>query len=428
MSSVSRRNFIKLAAATGAASLLAPAIGSSAAKSKTAGHIVVIGGGFGGATCANYIRKYDTGIQVTLIEPNETYISCPLSNTVLAGLNTLDFISHSYDKLHQKRGVEIIHERATEVDPDGKKVKLQSGKYYPYDRLVLSPGISFRWDQIAGFDEAQTEVMPHAWTGGGQQIALLRRQIEGMKDGGVVIIAVPPQPFRAPPAPYERASLIAYYLKTKKAKCKVLIVDASEPRADLIALFQAAWKDLYPGMIEWVKARRVARVDVKTMTLFLESGESFHGDVINLIPPQQAGIIAKMAGLTDPDGWCPVDQTTFESIKHKGVHVIGDACAAGDMPKIGHAASSQGKVCAASVVSALRGVSMPEPVHSTGIYSIIGPKYAISTAGTYRLTNGRIKAVSLDVSPLQASRRSRAKEAEYVGGWYRAITSEMFMR
>jgi sulfide dehydrogenase [flavocytochrome c] flavoprotein subunit len=415
---------LKVIGATGvlaAGSLRFPGL----ARANTGGQVIVVGGGFGGAICANYLRKFDPSLKVTLIEPKDKYLTCPFSNTVIGGINPLSFITHSYDKLGQKRGVTLVRDWVEAIDPKGKQVKLKGGNSLGYDALVVAPGIEFRWDQIEGYDEATSQRIPHAWQAG-EQTTLLHQQLTAIKDGGVVIIATPPPPFRAPPAPFERASLIAHYLKQAKPKSKVLIVDASDPDPELVALFKQAWEELYPGMIEIAKVDRIARLDVKAMKVFSASGEAHAGDVINLIPPQQAGSIAKTAELTGADGWCPVNQRTFESVKHKAIHVIGDACDAGEMPKLGHSASIQGKICAAAIVSGLQGTPMPEPFYSCSIYSLIGPKYAISHAADFRLTGGRIQAVSGGHSQASAPPKVRVKEAEFAAGWYQSITAEMF--
>ena len=427
MSSISRRKAIKIIGAAGAAAAFGPLVASRTAMGASARRVVVIGGGFGGATCASYLKRFDPGVDVTLITSDGAFVTCPFSNSVLAGMRKLDFITHGYDGLRQRRQVNVVQDTVTSIDPAGKAVSTAGGKRLGYDRLVVSPGIDFRWDEIDASGPDTTRIMPHAWQAG-EQTRLLRKQIESMPDGGVLIIAPPPGPFRAPPAPYERASLIAYYFAQAKPKSKVLIVDSSDEFAKQ-ELFLAAWKKLYPGMIEWIKGSdvgRIVRVNRDTMEIFSSTGRSFKGDVINLIPPQKAGAVALKAGLGNAQGWCPVNQGTFESTLQKDIHVLGDACIAGDMPKTAHAANTQAKVCAAAIVSALNGVRAPDPVYSTSIYSLLSPKYAISMAAVYRLKNGRITTVSGGESPLQASKKTRFKEANYAGGWYKAITADTF--
>ena len=420
---LSRRHFIKLLAKAGATTAIGSLWLPGTVSAKHGAHVVVIGGGFGGSVCAKYIKLFDSSIDVTLIESNKNYITCPFSNTVLAGINKIDFITHSYEQLAAKYGINIMHSVASDIDPVNKKVVLQDGKRLHYDRLVVSPGIDFCKGQTA-IKDCDNEIMPHAWKAGYQTL-LLRKQLVSMKNGGVFVIAPPPKPFRGPPAPYERASLIAHYFKKNKPKSKILIIDPNDSFAKQ-ELFMNGWEKLYPGMIEWIKDSPVKRADNKTMEIFTASGESYKGDVINLIPSQQAGTILEHSGLTEKNGWCNVNQKTFESSKQKDVYVIGDSSVAGDMPKTGHAANSQAKICAAAIVSDLDGNPMPEPSYSSSIYSLLGPKYAISLANVYRLSNGKISKVSGGDSPLKAKKKFRLKEAKYAAGWYKSITADMF--
>ncbi|VAW63527.1 Flavocytochrome c:sulfide dehydrogenase, partial [hydrothermal vent metagenome] len=295
-----------------------------------------------------------------------------------------------------------------------------------YDSLVLSPGVSFRWGEIENNDEASASIFPHAWKAGEQTI-LLAKQLQAMPDGGTFIISVPSGDFRAPPAPYERASLSAYYLKKNKPKSKILILDSSDNFEEK-ALFQKAWKKLYPDMIEWVAGNaggKISRIDTRNKQVFAGS-TAYKGDVINVIPPQQAGTIAIKAGLTNKNGWCDVKHPSFESAKAKSIYIIGDACVAGDMKKLGHAANSQAKICAAAIVSSLHGFEMPEPVYSSSVYSVLSPKYAISSANVFRLKAGSISKVSGGPGDLNASKKSHKKEAAFAKGWYKSITSDMF--
>jgi sulfide dehydrogenase [flavocytochrome c] flavoprotein subunit len=426
VSGVTRRGFLRLlGAGSSAAALALGALGRSRpVAAKTSGRVIVVGGGFGGATCASYLRRFDPSIEVTLIEPSARFVTCPFSNTVLGGLNSLDSITHSYDVLREKRGVQVVHDVVTAADPSGKSVTLKSGKTLSCDRLVLAPGIALNWNAIEGYDEKAAQAMPHAWQAG-EQTLLLRKQIEAMRDGGVVIIAVPSPPYRCPPAPYERASLIAYYLKETKPKSKILILDANDdfPGREL---FLEAWAQLYPGMIERVGAARVARVDPKAMTAHIASGQTFRGDVVNVIPPQQAGEVAHRAGLTGSDGWCRVSPRSFEGSRFPGVHVIGDACAAAPMPKTGFAATAQAKVVAAAIVAGLRGEKPPEPIITSSLYSLISPKYAISEVAVYRIEGDQLRQVAGGASPKEASKQFRLKEANYAVSWYKAITSDAF--
>jgi sulfide dehydrogenase [flavocytochrome c] flavoprotein subunit len=324
------------------------------------GRVVVIGGGFGGATCAGYLRRLSSDIDVTLVERDTMFMTCPFSNAVLGGLYDMDFITHGYDSLRDDHGVKVVHDSAVDVDANAKKVRLAGGSSLDYDRLVVSPGIDLRWGAIEGYDEAASATMPHAWKAG-EQTTILRKQLEAMPDGGVVIIAAPPNPFRCPPGPYERASLIAHYLKKHKPRSKILIYDA-KPKFSKQPLFEQGWAALYPGMIEWISESdggAIDAVDVKAMTVNPTFGDPQKGDVINVIPPQKAGMIAEIAGLADESGWCSVDQRTFESKAHKDIHVIGDASIATPMPKSGFAASSQGASPPAARARSVRPRSWP---------------------------------------------------------------------
>jgi sulfide dehydrogenase [flavocytochrome c] flavoprotein subunit len=423
--SITRRNFIKLSACASAVGLMGvPMIGRAAGK-----RVVVVGGGVGGATAARYIRMFDPSIEVTLVEPNQHYYTCFMSNEVLSGERTLDSLKFGYDGL-AKQGVKVIQKAATAIDAAAKKVTLDGGQVLEFDRCVVSPGIEIKFASVAGYSEEAAQKMPHAWKAG-PQTELLRKQLEGMKDGGLVVIAAPADPFRCPPGPYERASLIAHYLKQHKPKSKVLILDAKEKFAKQ-GLFMEGWKALYGDMIEWVPASKegkVTKVDVASMTVFAGELENAHkADVASIIPAQSAGKIAQVSGLTDDKGWCPVDPASFESKLQKGVHVIGDACIAAPMPKSAYAANSQAKVCASAVVAALSGGKAPTPAFTNTCYSILGQGYAISVAGVYKIIDGKLDAVkdSGGVSPTGAPPEVRKREVAYAHSWFKNITHDIF--
>ena len=428
MRNLTRRNFVQMMGTIGAASsVLGWPIVSLAGK--TTGRVVVVGGGFGGASCAKYLRRLAPGLEVTLIERDSQFITCPFSNAVLGGLYDIDFITHGYDAMQNSHGVKVVHDSATTIDPGAKTVSLAGGSTLPFDRLVVSPGIDFEWGAIDGYDQAASKVMPHAWKAGSQTL-LLRKQLEDMPDGGVVIIAAPRNPFRCPPGPYERASLIAHYLKQAKPRSKILIYDAKD-KFSKQPLFEQGWQALYPGMIEWISESEggaIEGVDVGNMTVHPTFGEPQKADVINLIPPQKAGTIAHAAGLNVEGAWCPVNQRTFESTVHPGIHVIGDAAVANPMPKSGFAASSQGKVCAAAIAAALSGQEMPDPSYVNTCYSLVGPDYGISVAAVYRMGESGIAAVegAGGVSPKDATAAFRREEARYSVGWYQSITSDIW--
>jgi NADPH-dependent 2,4-dienoyl-CoA reductase/sulfur reductase-like enzyme len=414
-----RRSLLKSAALLGASAAFA-----RPAAAQTSARVVVIGGGFAGATCARELKR--GGVSVTLVEPNATYTACPFSNGVLAGLRPLSAQQFGYDAL-KADGITIAAQNATRVEPHAKRVTLADGATLDYDRLVLAPGIDLRFDVLPGYNEEAAQVMPHAWKAGAQT-TLLRSQLEAMEDGGTVVISAPANPFRCPPGPYERASLIAYYLKTQKPRAKLIILDAKDNFSKQ-TLFQNAWKALYPNL-EWISLSsggKVTEVDVKEKTLVTEFGKH-KADVANVIPPQRAGLIAPLAGVADRSGWCPIDPVTFESKQQPEIHVIGDACIAGGMPKSAFSANAQAKVCAAAVLRLLRGEQAISPKLINTCYSLVAPDYGITIAGVYRPANGLLTDVegAGGVSPLDAPASFRALEATYADAWFKTITSEVF--
>jgi sulfide dehydrogenase [flavocytochrome c] flavoprotein subunit len=415
----SRRDFLKTAAAgVSAAMLPLPAV------AQAGGRVVVVGGGFAGASCARFIKRIEPRITVTLVEASQTFTACPFSNLVIGGLRELKAQEFGYDKLRADQ-IALNFAPATGVDVQGRAVTLTNGARLPYDRLVLAPGIDIRWDGLPGYTESAAERMPHAWRAGPQTL-LLRRQLESMEDGGTVIISCPGNPFRCPPGPYERASLIAYYLKTKKPKSKLILLDAKDAFSKQ-GLFLGAWKALYPNL-EWVslsKGGKVTSVDVGAMTLVTEFGRH-KADVANVIPPQKAARIAEVAGVADRTGWCPIDPVTFESKLQPNIHVIGDASIAGAMPKSAFAANSQAKVCAAAVAKLLAGGKPDEPRFINTCYSIVAPDYGISVANSYGPADGQIKDLGGGVSPADAPASFRAQEATFANGWFKTITEEVF--
>ncbi len=419
---ISRRDLLTTAAAVASAALPIPAMSQG-----SAGRVVVVGGGFAGTTCARFIRRIDPRITVTLVEGTPVFIACPLSNAVIAGLRDLQAQQFGLDKVADD-GVVLARAPAIGIDAQARFVALTNNARISYDRLVLAPGIDLRWDALPGYSEAASERMPHAWKAG-EQTLLLRRQLEAMEDGGTVIISAPANPFRCPPGPYERASLIAYYLKTKKPKSKLILLDAKDAFSKQ-GLFQNAWKELYPGMLEWVPLSaggKVTSVDVADMTLVTEFGKH-KATVANVIPPQKAGRIAETAGAADRSGWCPVDPVTFESRQQPNIHVIGDAAIMGAMPKSAFAANAQAKVCAAAVAKLLGGSSPDQAKLINTCYSLVAPDYGISVAGVYRAADGQLKEVegSGGVSPIDAPSLTRALEARLADGWFKTITEEVF--
>jgi sulfide dehydrogenase [flavocytochrome c] flavoprotein subunit len=417
----SRRTFLKAAGATAAAFPL-PAIAQGAGPK-----VVVIGGGFAGASAARFLKKEHPAATVTLVETNATFIACPFSNGVLAGLRDLRAQQFNYESI-AKDGVSLAFQSATAVDAQARSVTLSGGAKLLYDRLVMAPGIDLRFDGLPGYDQAAAEKMPHAWKAGDQTL-LLRRQLESMEDGGKVYIVAPANPFRCPPGPYERASLIAYYLKTKKPKSKVIILDAKDTFSKQ-RLFQNAWKELYPDHLEWVslsQGGKVNSVDAATNTLVTDFS-NHKADVANVIPPQRAGAIAQSAGVADRSGWCPIDPVTFESKLVPNIHVVGDAGIMGGMPKSAFSANAQAKACAAAVATLLRGEKVAEPRLINTCYSLVAPDYGITVAGVYQPADGLLADIqgAGGVSPIDAPHSQRALEAQFAEGWFKTITSEVF--
>ena len=414
-----RRTFLKASAAA----VVAPSLASA----QGAGRVVVIGGGFAGASCARAIRKLEPKIAVTLVEPNPVFTACPFSNGVIAGLRNLLQQQFGYDGV-RRDGVVVAQTAATAVDGATRSVTLADGNTLSYDRLVMAPGIDINWAALPGYTEQAAEIMPHAWKAGAQT-ELLRRQLEAMDDGGVVVISAPDNPFRCPPGPYERASLIAHYLKAKKPRSKLIILDAKDAFSKQ-RLFQNAWAQLYPGLIEWVsfaQGGKVTSVEPASMTLVTDFARH-KAAVANVIPPQTAGTIAAKAGVASRAGWCPIEPVAFESTQVPGIHVLGDAGIMGAMPKSAFAANAQAKVCAAAIVARLAGREAVEPKLVNTCYSLLSPDYGITVAGVYRPDKGVLAEVpgSGGVSPLEADAAFRAQEALYGESWFRTITGEVF--
>jgi NADPH-dependent 2,4-dienoyl-CoA reductase/sulfur reductase-like enzyme len=411
----------------GSAGLLATPLVARTAAAQSAGRVVIIGGGFAGAGCARALRQIAPKIEVKLIEPSATYTACPFSNEVVAGLRDIDAQQFDY-KTFRSAGIDVVRDNATAVDAAARRVTLAGGDTLSYDRLVVAPGIDLRWDALPGYDERAAVRMPHAWKAG-EQTLLLRRQLEAMADGGTVVMSVPANPYRCPPGPYERASLIAYYLKTQKPRSKLLILDAKDAFSKQ-RLFTAAWAALYPKLLEWVplsSGGKVNSVDAMKYTLTTDF-DTYKADVANVIPPQRAGRIAEIAGVADRTGWCPVDAVTFESKLQPGIHVIGDAAIAGGMPKSAFAANAQGKICADAIVHLLEGREPTEPRLINTCYSIVAPGYGISIAAVYRPANGQLTEIegAGGISPLNASLSMRRLEAEYADAWFKTITTDTF--
>lgn len=423
--SVDRRSFLKLVSA-GTAGIGAAGLSMAARAAeimpKSGKRVVVVGAGYGGSIAAKYVRMMDPSIEVVLIERNRQFVSCPFSNLVIGGERQMSDITMGYDRLASNYGIKMVFDEVTAVDAAKKEV-VTAGGTIKYDRLIMSPGIDFRFEEIEGYDPKTTpEIMPHAWKAGAQTV-LLRKQIEAMKDGGTVLLTVPLSPYRCPPGPYERTSMIASYLKKHKPKSKIIVLDSNPNITSKGALFKKGWAKHYEGIIDYRGAKKVTAVNPKGMSVLVEGIDEIKGDVVNVIPPQRAGAIAVKAGLVGPDkNWCPVNATTFESTIAKDVHVIGDASMAGAMPKSGYSANAEAKVCATNVVALMNG---REPVELSGIntcYSFITGTEAVSVAAVYKVVDGKIAGVpnsggvSPDLSEL---------EAIYADSWLRNIMTEM---
>jgi sulfide dehydrogenase [flavocytochrome c] flavoprotein chain len=418
---MTRRHVVGGVAASAAASAFpAPSRAQSAAR------IAVIGGGFGGASCVRALRRIDPKLAVTLIEPSRIFTACPFSNEVIAGLREIEAQQFTYDRIAAE-GVTVIAQAAVKIDPQQRTVGLADGSTLAYDRLVLAPGIDLRFDALPGYDEATTTKMPHAWKAG-EQTMLLRRQLEAMDDGGLVVLAVPASPSRCPPAPYERASLIAHYLKTNKPRSKILILDAKDAFPQQ-RLFEKAWQELYSGLIERIslsQGGRVTTVDPKTSTIVTDFG-NYTAAVANVIPPQQAGRIAAIAGAVDATGWCPIDPATFASKLVPHIHVIGDACIAGGIPKSASAANAEGNACAAVIANLIAGKPAATPRLVGACYNTVAPGYAFSQSGVYQPKDGMFaESEGLVITPVDATSDMRRREADAAQAWYQTITVDAF--
>jgi NADPH-dependent 2,4-dienoyl-CoA reductase/sulfur reductase-like enzyme len=349
--------------------------------------VVVVGGGFGGATAAKYLRMWsDYGVDVTLVEPNPSFISCPISNLVLGGVKTMADITSPYDGLEKKHGVKLVHDMVASIDPDKRLVKLASGSDLPYDRLILSPGIDFMWETLPGMAKAGAkDKVLHSWKAGAQTVAL-RQQLEAMPDGGVYALSIPLAPYRCPPGPYERACQVANYFRQAKPKSKVLILDANEDVTSKGPLFKKAWADRYAGMVEYRGKHAASDVDASSNTIKFEFQDEIKADVLNVLPPMRAGAIAVQTGLaTANKRWCEVDFLTFESKAAKNIHVIGDSIQiAPGMPKSGHMANQHGKICAVAVLALLTGKEVnPSPIYNNTCYSFVSAEDVVHVASVH---------------------------------------------
>ena len=428
----SRRRLVKLLGAGVTAPWLAGCVaptGSPLSRVRSRARVVIIGGGFAGVTVARELKAAAPNLSVALIEPKRRYVACPFSNLVIAGLRSLEEQTFSYAAL-QSDGIYVVHDSAVAVDYDARTVRLAEGDDLPFDRLEVTPGIELDYDALSGYDAAAAEVAPHAWQAGPQTL-LLRRQLEAMPDGGVVAMAIPDNPYRCPPGPYERASLIAWYLKQHKPRAKLLLLDAKD-RFSKQPLFEQAWQQEYGELLSWQgrsDGAAVTRVDAQTQTLYTDF-DSVRADVLNVIPPQRAGAIARQANLVDESGWCPVDAASFESLRQAGTYVLGDAAIANAMPKSAFAANAQGRHCAAQVLRNLAGEPPLDGKLLNTCYSLVRPGYGISVAGVYEPAGEFWQEIdgAGGASPVTAPARQRSLEAEYAAAWFDHLTGSLFGR
>ena len=417
---LTRRTFLGTTAAT-ATALAAPAVvGASRPK------VVVIGGGAGGATAARYIAKDSDGaIDVTLVEPTRTYYTCFFSNLAIGGFRTYDSIGHSYGTLASKYGVNVVHDWAVGVDRDAKTVSLAGGENLAYDRLVVSPGIDFVDGSVEGWSVSAQNAMPHAYKAG-SQTQLLKAQIEAMPQGGTYVMVAPPNPFRCPPGPYERISMVAHVLKQKNPTAKIMIFDP-KPKFSKMALFEEGWETHYPGMIEWIGGDFgvVERVDPDAMSVIVD-GEETRADVCNVIPAMKAGRIASVAGLTNDKGWCPIVPATMQSRLDANIHVLGDATQNGDMPKSGFSANSQAKVAAMAIRGALLDSRVFPAKFANTCWSLIASDDGVKVGAAYEATDEKIAKTSGFISKTGETAALRKQTYEESLGWYAGMTADMF--
>lgn len=392
--------------------------------------VVIAGGGFAGASCALALRQFAPDVRVTLIDRQSQFVTGPFCNTVVAGLNPISAITQSHEGL-SAAGVKVVHADIEGVEPAARRVRLAGGSSIEGDRLVIAPGIDFDWQAIDGYGPQHVDRIPHAWPGGASQLRSLRDQLRAMPDDGRVVISVPDNPYRCPPGPYERASLIAYFLAQHKPKARVLILDAKD-HFSKEPLFRTGWGALYGERVQWRGGRRdgarVVEVDPKSRRVRTVGGDEYAADVLNIIPPQRAGRLAQDAGLTDAADWVAVAPHDFSVPGHEGVHVIGDATHAEPMPKSAYAANMQAKICARAIASELAGEPVADTRMINACYSLVAPDYGISVTEVYALNGNTIAAIQNagGISALAADDASRAAESDYARSWYQNIVRDSF--
>lgn len=423
---INRRNFNKILVSSIALSFTACSSITDVSLAENQKRVVIVGGGFGGATAAKYLRKFSPDTEVILIEENENYYTCPFGNTVIAGINDIEYIKHNYKTLENKYKIKVIHEKVKKVDGTINSVILENGQIIPYTKVIVAPGIDFKYEK--GYVEGSENYAPHAYNAGAQT-SLLKEQLQNMKDGGTYVMVSPEEPFRCPPGPYERVSLVAYYLKKNKPNCKIIILDQKN-KFSKQGLFTQGWEKLYGDMIEWRSAEfggKVLFVDAKNRTIQTEDCE-IKADVLNYIPNQKAAKLAFDSGLTQNE-WCPINTKTFESKLVKDVYVIGDAASASKMPKSGFSANSQGKIVALQISRKLKKLPVINPPKlANTCYSLLSPTYGISVAAVYESHDDEIISIkdAGGLSPMNGDESFRMQEAEYAVAWYKNQMADIF--
>ena len=422
MTKMTRRHF-GLFTGAGVATIAMPTYLRAQGKPR----VVVIGGGAGGATVARYVAKDSEGaIDVTLIDDSEQFTTCFFSNLYLGGFRDFASITHSYDKLQSDYGITKVTGMAVAVDRDGKTVRMADGATIPYDRLVVSPGIDLIWDSVEGYSEEASLIAPHAWKAG-PQTQLLKERLDAIGNGQQIVMVTPPNPYRCPPAPYERASMMAHVLQSKGVDAKIIILDPKD-KFSKQGLFQEGWEEHYPGMVEWYGPDvhgGIGAVDVAAGTVETDL-DTFRGALLNIIPAQKAGAIATMAGLTDDSGYCPIEAETMRSTVDANIYVIGDASIAGAMPKSGFAANSQAKVAAMNIRGELAGSKVFPAKYSNTCWSLIDTDDAVKVGAQYAPQDGRIISTHSFISQTDEDAAIRKANYEESVGWYRGITADMF--
>jgi sulfite dehydrogenase len=422
---IDRRQFLRFLGAGAATGALSSCATTPEVK-KPIGRVLVIGGGYGGATAAKYIRMWSGGtVEVFLIDRDATFVSCPISNLVIGGSRSIDYVTRTRDKLRD-HGVQVIRDNVTGIDRDKKRVRLTRIEDLPYDRLVLSPGIDFMFDQLPGLNNAEAQkTLLHAWKAGPDTVAL-RKQLEAMPDGGVFVMAIPRAPYRCPPGPYERACQVASYFKKAKPKSKVIVLDANEDVISKGPLFKAAWSNLYKGIIEYRNNAEAKDVDVANKVVVTDF-DKIKGDVLNVLPPMRAADIARSAGLiTANNRWCGVNWQTTQSVVDPNIYILGDATlSAPAMPKSGHMANQHGKVAAAAIVNSLQGLpANPDPIVTNTCYSFVSDTEVVHVASVHRYDTAQKTLVTVPGSG-GVSTAASTIEGEFALAWAQNIWADM---